>query len=170
MSMTSCNKLLALFGATNATVRFHKLGVLPNGTTLPMSFCVCERTSRPEPDTLSLLCHGLDSNQRYSYLCLSRLNAQMLALCSLGHKRKSTLVTLANAPLPASCCGGAATLSFRSSLLRSCQLLLCGPSLSLSFCCSCFCRSYTLFRSDSNGEFQQRCVSDVVPLSGTRIE
>ena len=35
MSMTSGNLLLASFGASSSTVRFHSLGVLSNGMSLP---------------------------------------------------------------------------------------------------------------------------------------
>ena len=37
MSMISCNLLLASFGASSSTVRFHPLGVPSNGMTLPIS-------------------------------------------------------------------------------------------------------------------------------------
>ena len=38
MSMNSCYLLLASFGASSSTVRFHPLGVLSNGMTLPVCF------------------------------------------------------------------------------------------------------------------------------------
>ena len=92
MSTTSCNLLLASFGAASSTVRFHPLGVLSNGIILPVSFLYATRTMRPETDPLSLLCHGFDSHQGSSHLCWSRFNGHKFTLYIFGHKQASTFI------------------------------------------------------------------------------
>ena len=62
MSMTSCNLLLASFGASSSTVRFHPLGVLSHGMTLTVSVVYAKRTIRPKTDPWSWLSHGFDSH------------------------------------------------------------------------------------------------------------
>ena len=83
MSMTSCNLLLASSGASRSTVRFHPLGVLSNGMTLP-------GTHNQETDPLPLLCHGLDNHQKPPHLCVSRFNRHDFAFRIFGHKQTST--------------------------------------------------------------------------------
>ena len=83
-SMTSCDLLLASFGASSSTVRFHPLSVLSNGITLPVSILYANTRSRPETDPLSLLCHGFDSHQRSSNLCFLRFNGDWFAFCIFG--------------------------------------------------------------------------------------
>ena len=92
MSMTSCNLLLASFGASSSTMRFHPLGKVKWYDSASL-YCVCERMIRPERDPLSLLCHGLDSHQRPSHLCLSRFDRHEFAFCIFGHKQTSTHIT-----------------------------------------------------------------------------
>ena len=87
MSMTSCNLLLASFGASSSSV----------GRALKWyrsaSVCfVCERTIRPETDPLSLLCPGVDNHQRSSHLCSSRFKGRWFAFRIFGHKQTSTLI------------------------------------------------------------------------------
>ena len=48
MSMISCNLLLASFGASSSTEKFHPLGVLSNGMTLPVSILNANARSGPE--------------------------------------------------------------------------------------------------------------------------
>ena len=92
MSMTSCNLLLASFGASSSSMRFHPLGKVKWYDSASL-YCVCERMIRPERDPLSLLCHGLDSHQRPSHLCLSRFDRHEFAFCIFGHKQTSTHIT-----------------------------------------------------------------------------
>ena len=47
MSMTSCNFLLASFGASSSTVKLNPLGVLSNGMTLPISILYANARSCP---------------------------------------------------------------------------------------------------------------------------
>ena len=48
ISMTSCNLLLASFGASSSTVRFHPLSVLSNGIALPASILHAKARSGPK--------------------------------------------------------------------------------------------------------------------------
>ena len=92
MSMTSCNLLLAPLGASSSTCEVPSVGrALKWYDSASLNF-VCERTIKPETDPLSLLCHGLDSHQRPSHLCLSRFNRHEFAFCIFGHRQTSTLV------------------------------------------------------------------------------
>ena len=59
MSMISCNLLLALFGAASSTVRFHPLGVLSNGVTLPVSILSANVRSGPKQTNCSCFVLGL---------------------------------------------------------------------------------------------------------------
>ena len=93
MSMTSGNLLFASFGVSSSTVRFHPLGVLSIGMTLPVSILYANARSGPkQTHSLSLLCHGFDSHRRPSYLCMSRFDRHEFAFSIFGHKQTSTFV------------------------------------------------------------------------------
>ena len=80
ISMTPCHFLLMSLGACKfkgevpsrgrAFKRFHAASV----------YLERARAIRPETDALALLCHELDSHQKSSHLCLSRLHGHGFAL------------------------------------------------------------------------------------------
>ena len=77
MSMTSCNLRLASSGASSSSVRFHPLGVLSTGITLPVSISYANARSSPKTDPLSLLCHGFHRHQRPSHFRLFGFNGPL---------------------------------------------------------------------------------------------
>ena len=56
MPMTSCNLLLASFGASSSAVRFHPLGVLSNGMTQPVSIMYANARSGPKQTHRIFVC------------------------------------------------------------------------------------------------------------------
>ena len=120
VSMTSCNLVLASFGVPSSTVRFHPMGVLSNGITLPVSILCANARSGPKQDTLSLLCHGCDRHRSSSHLCLSRFNGHWLVFCILGHQTCQLPSAVLQLPRRNDTC----TLVSRDAVLapRSCTL------------------------------------------------
>ena len=90
MSTTSCNLLLASFGASSSTVRFHPLGVLSHGMTLPVSVLYANARSGPKQTHGPGCVMGLTAIR--GLLALSRFNRHEFAFCIFGHTQTSTLV------------------------------------------------------------------------------
>ena len=86
MFLTSCNCLLASFGASCSTVKFHPLGVLSNGMTLPVSILHANARSGPKQTRCPCCVMGLTAI-RALLICACR-DSLVISIC--GHKQTST--------------------------------------------------------------------------------
>ena len=90
MSMTYCSLMLASFGASSSTVRFHPLDALSVATrseTVSLCQCLfCMRTHDQARNRPIVPCcvMGLTSIRGFSHLCLSRFNCYGFAFCIFG--------------------------------------------------------------------------------------
>ena len=90
MSIIYCNLLLASFGVSNSTVRFHPLGVLSNGTTLPVSILYANARSSPKQTHCPCFVMGLTTRGFLTSACRDSIVVS-LPFCFFGHKQTSTL-------------------------------------------------------------------------------
>ena len=83
VSMISCNLLLASLGASSSIVRFHPLGVLSNGITLPVSILYANARSSPKQIHCRSCVMGLKAI-RGLFIRKPRKSLTVTSACDLG--------------------------------------------------------------------------------------